>query len=126
MNSDQEWNQALRESPEDSTLRLAYADWLEERGQRLEACKMRQQAGAGTLVFSLWHPQWGEKRVGEWTTLQHLKNHVHQKQRHNYRRPGHYEAHGQAVPAAELVVVIEWRAHAVEVDRRPYTREMQV
>jgi len=120
MNSAAEWQEALRKAPGDSVLRLAYADWLEERGRPLEACKVRQEAGAGTLIFSLWHPEWGEKRVGPWTSLVHLKNHVEGKQRSKYRNRDAYEAHGKAVPVAELVVVIEWRAHAVEVARRPY------
>jgi uncharacterized protein (TIGR02996 family) len=125
MNSDEQWQEALRKAPDDRVPRLAYADWLEEQGRRLEACKQRQQAGAGTLVFSLWHPSWGERRVGEWTQLEHLKSHVNQKHPLG-GSPGAYRAFRKDVPVSELVVVIEWRANATEIVRQPYRPEMSL
>jgi uncharacterized protein (TIGR02996 family) len=123
--SNQEWQQALQASPDDKVLRLAYADWLEEQGQRLEACKVRQTAGAGTLVFSLWHPSWGDRRTGEWTNLQHLKSHVNQKHPVG-GSPGRYRAFGKEVPVPELVVVIEWRANPSELARQKYDPNMTI
>jgi uncharacterized protein (TIGR02996 family) len=123
MNSEKEWKVALAGSPDDNTLRLAYADWLEEQGEQLRACQVRQDAGAGTLVYSLWHPSWGDKRYGEWKQLAHLQSHVRPKSRSGkYRR-----THGsKEVPVGELVVVVEWRANPTEITRRAYSHEMVI
>ena len=123
MNSEKEWRAALAKSPDDNTLRLAYADWLEEQGEQLRACRVRQDAGAGTLVYSLWHPSWGDKRYGEWKQLAHLQSHVRPKSRLGlYRR-----TRGAAeVPVGELVVVVEWRANPTEITRRAYSHEMVI
>ena len=107
MNSEEDWQKALKASPDDRTLLLAYGDWLEEQDEQLCACQVRQKAGAGTLVYSLWHPNWGDKRHGEWRKLQYLKTHVQGKTRGSgqYRR----RWGDKVVRADELVVVIEWR-----------------
>ena len=123
MNTEAEWRKALKASPDDDTLLLAYGDWLEEQGERLRACQTRQKAGAGSLVFSLWHPSWAE-RHGEWDKLAHLKSHV----RGMGGESGTYVRRfgDEPVPTAELVLVIEWRARPVEVERRPFSLDVRV
>jgi uncharacterized protein (TIGR02996 family) len=118
MNSDSEWQKALKTTPDDNVLRLAYADWLEERGERLKALLNRQKAGAGTLIFSVWHPSWGEKRSNVWTVLSHLKSHIRQ---HTSGRTYHGK-HGD-VPLKELVVIVEWTA---EVTRLAYHPDLTI
>lgn len=41
MMTEQEFLQALRDSPADTSLKLVYADWLEEQGRVDEAMKYR-------------------------------------------------------------------------------------
>jgi uncharacterized protein (TIGR02996 family) len=123
MNSEREWKAALARSSDDNTLRLAYADWLEEQGEQLRACQVRQDAGAGTLVYSLWHPSWGNKRYGEWKQLAHLQSHVRPKghlgtYRRTYATP--------EVPVSELVVIVEWRANPTEITRLPYSHDLVI
>jgi len=124
MNSEADWQKALKASPDDRTLLLAYGDWLEEQGETLRACHARQKAGAGSLVYSLWHPTWGDERVGEWDKLHHLKAHVQGKA----RRSRQYRRRWGDTPVSvdELVLVIEWRAKPIEIDRRPFSRDVQV
>ena len=124
MNSEAQWRAALAAAPEDNTLRLAYADWLEEQGEQLRACQVRQDAGAGTLVYSLWHPSWGTKRVGEWTKLQHLQSHVRPKSRLGWYRRTRTRS-SKEVRVSELVVIVEWRANPVEITRRAYAPELE-
>jgi uncharacterized protein (TIGR02996 family) len=121
MNTEADWKKALKASPDDATLLLAYGDWLEEQGEQLRACQARQQAGAGKLIFSLWHPSWGDERVGEWDRLAYLKSHVRGKGDQYARKWG-----DQPVPVEELVLIIEWRATPVEIGRRPFTADMKV
>lgn len=122
MNSEAEWRKALNASPEDRTLLMAYADWLEEQGEQFRACQVRQAAGGGTLVYSIWHPNWA-KPYGEWVQFSHLKSHVEPKSRSSrYRR-----THGsEPVPVTELVVVVEWRANPTEIMRQPYAPDLRL
>jgi uncharacterized protein (TIGR02996 family) len=123
MNSEAEWRKALKQSPDDKTLLLAYGDWLEEQGDQLKACQTREKAGAGTLVYSLWHPSWGEERGGEWRKLAHLKSHV----RNSLDAEGRYvKSYDLRVPVNELIVVIDWRALPIEITRRPYSHELRL
>jgi uncharacterized protein (TIGR02996 family) len=123
MNSDAEWQQALSQSPDDRTLLLAYGDWLEERGELLEAFLARQRAGLGRVVLWLWHPSWGEERVGEFASPADLADHVRSKKRQFKQYQRVYR--GPRVPFEELVVVFEWRATA-EIVRRPLPGVVQV
>jgi uncharacterized protein (TIGR02996 family) len=123
MNSEAEWRAALAKSPGDNTVLLAYADWLEEQGEQLRACQVRQDAGAGTLVYSIWHPSWGDKRYGEWKHLAHLQSHVRPKSRSGkYRRTRSIPE----VPVDELVVIVEWRANPTEITRRSYSHSLVI
>src|SRR5262245_40811696 len=122
MNSEAEWTKALKESPDDKALQLAYADWLEEQGEQVRACQVREAAGAGSLVYSLWHRSWGKKH-GEWPRLAHLKSHVIQSgSGGKYRRK--YD--DKWVSMDELVVVVDWRANPVEIARRPFSRDLRL
>ncbi len=126
MNTEAEWKKALRKSPGDNTLLLAYADWLEENGDQLRACKARQDAGAGTLVYRLTHPSWGGELFGEFAKLLHLKQHINLKL---LMRPTRLYARTPAEPGVnpdELTVVVEWVARPVEIARRPFTRDLQL
>jgi uncharacterized protein (TIGR02996 family) len=125
MNSVSEWSKALAASPNDKTLLLAYADWLEEQGEQFQACEVRQRAGAGTLVYRLWHPSWGDQIYGEWIKLHHLKSHVRGKER-RWRGKYHLEHSASEVDPKDLVVVIEWRARSTEVGRRPFSFDLEV
>jgi uncharacterized protein (TIGR02996 family) len=123
MNSEAEWRKALKKSPDDKTLLLAYGDWLEEQGELLRACQAREKAGTGTLVYSLWHPSWGEERGGEWRKLAHLKSHV----RNSLDGEGRYvRSFNVRVAVSELIVIIEWRTRPVEIARRPYSPELRL
>jgi uncharacterized protein (TIGR02996 family) len=124
MNSEAEWQKALKASPDDATVLLAYGDWLEEQGDQLGACQARQKAGVGELVFRLTHPRWGGELVGEFARLAYLKSHVRGR-----RRSGVLYSRGRRdtpVPISELVVVIEWRVKPTEIARRPYSADLQV
>jgi uncharacterized protein (TIGR02996 family) len=54
MDTDDEFIRAIREFPEDLTLRLAYADWLDERGQaaKAEYLRLRHQLWLTTERFT--------------------------------------------------------------------------
>src|SRR5262245_40104466 len=127
MNSESEWQQVLQQSPDDRTLLLAYGDWLEERGEPLKAFLARQRAGVGAVVLRLWHPSWGEELVGEFAKPADLHAHIRGKRR-QYKQYQRYEkgrALGPRVPFEELVVVFEWRAAPVEIERRPFSDELR-
>jgi uncharacterized protein (TIGR02996 family) len=122
MNSESEWQQALQQSPDDRTLLLAYGDWLEERGEQLNAFLARQRAGAGKVVLLLWHPSW-EDPFGEFASPSELQAHLQSKKRQfkQYQRVHR----GPRVPFSELVVVFEWRANPVEIERRAVSEDLQ-
>jgi uncharacterized protein (TIGR02996 family) len=123
MNSESQWQQALQQSPDDPTLLLAYGDWLEERGEQLNAFLARQRAGVGKVVLRLSHPSWGTELVGEFATPEDLQAHLRSKRRQYKQYQRAYQ--GPRVPFDELVVVYEWRAAPVEIERRPLPAELQ-
>jgi uncharacterized protein (TIGR02996 family) len=123
MNSESQWQQVLQESPDDRTLLLAYGDWLEERGEQLKSFLARQRAGPGVVVLRLWHPSWGDDLFGEFATPAHLQEHIRSKRRQYKQYQRVYQ--GPRVPFGELVVVFEWRATPVEIERRPLADEVQ-
>jgi uncharacterized protein (TIGR02996 family) len=55
MASDQEraFQKALKADPKDLATRLAYADWLEEQGRKLDALKQRVKAGVSEVQYRL-------------------------------------------------------------------------
>lgn len=126
MNSEAEWRRALKASPDDKTLLLAYGDWLEEQGELVRACQAREKAGAGNLIFRLYHPTWSDGPYGEFAQIHHVKTHVNHKRRQE--SPDEYRRNpaDDPVPVAELVVVIEWRARPAEIARRQFTRDMRL
>lgn len=125
MNSEAEWRKAIRRSPDDATLWLAYADWLEEKGDLFHACQAREKGGRGRLVYRLTHPSWGGETVGEFAKLHHLKQHLYLKMPMS---PEGYQRsyHDQPVPVGELQVVVEWVAQPIEVLRCPYSPDLKL
>jgi uncharacterized protein (TIGR02996 family) len=86
---------ALKESPEDTTTRLVFADWLEEQGRLHEALQQRVQAGVAKARYHLRRKSDGlfaeartssRRRRGRavawstegraWSDLGHLKAHL--------------------------------------------------
>jgi uncharacterized protein (TIGR02996 family) len=132
MNTEAEWKKAIKKAaPGDRTVLLAYADWLEEKGEDLRAFQAREKAGAGTLVYRLTHPNWGGELVGEFARLHHLKQHINLKLLMSSRSSaamGKYRRAYDDTPVAveELVVVIEWHAKPTEVARRPYSADLKI
>jgi uncharacterized protein (TIGR02996 family) len=116
MNSEVEWQQAIKQAANDPKILLAYADWIEQNGDQTKAYRVRERAGAGKLLYALSHPSWGEERFGGWAKLIYLISHVKQKPEASiggYRRKA-----GEAlVPISELVVVYEWRAKPIAIER---------
>lgn len=84
-----DWLKQIKERPDDRALRLAFADWLEEAGDRIEAFKQREKAGVGEVLYYVGFLDHPDSRVGPWRQLGHLKRHIRQRSS-DYGRAGKY------------------------------------
>lgn len=76
MMDEAEWKKQVKASPGDDALKLAYADWLEERGRDLDAWVIREKAGRCELRYYAVRKESGERVSGYYKRRGDLDNRI--------------------------------------------------
>jgi uncharacterized protein (TIGR02996 family) len=124
-----DWLKQLQGAPDDKGLLLAYADWLEEQGDLLEAFAQRESAGVGRRVYLLGCKSVPGHYLGPWQQLAHMRSHIRNKVRAVYGGPRKYHfrvprgpgkrSEETAVRLDELFVLVRFEYTPVDVATMP-------
>jgi uncharacterized protein (TIGR02996 family) len=107
---------AIKEDASDTTSRLAYADWLEEQGRKLDALEQRVKGGVSEAQYKLRRKSDGLFSEGKgdrwsaqgksWRRLADIKAHL--------AACSWFKSYGRGTPWSDLeIVVFEVRPHPV-------------